>query len=228
MKLYKLTDKEGYTRRGMRNETQWGEGVTHTAYGYGGLCTDGVIHAYEHPLLAAFMNPIQANLKDPQLWEAEGEIVAREGQLKCGVKTLTTLRKIDLPVISTEQRVEIAIRCALLVYKDPNFLQWAENWISGKDRSAEAAAAAEAAEAEAAAAKAAARAAWAAAWEAEAAAEAAAAAAWEAAAWEEAEAEAAWEAEAEAAAAAAWEAAAEAAEAAAAIDLLSIIQSVVN
>jgi len=221
VKLYKLTDQDGYTRRGMENETQWGAGIAHTASGTGGLCTDGVIHAYEHPLLAAFMNSSHANLKDPQLWEAEGEVVVREGQLKCGVKTLTTLRKIDLPVISTEQRVEIAIRCALLVYKDPNFLQWAENWISGKDRSAEAAAAAEAAEAEAAAAKAAARAAWAAA-------EAAAAAAWEAAAWEEAEAEAAWEAEAEAAAAAAWEAAAEAAEAAAAIDLLSIIQSVVN
>mgnify|MGYP001609670390 CR=1 FL=1 len=55
MKLYKLTDRKGQTQ----NETQWGEGITHTAAGSGTtLCTDNVIHAYVDPLLAVFHDPI--------------------------------------------------------------------------------------------------------------------------------------------------------------------------
>ena len=145
--LYKLTDAKGYTRCGKSNETRWAENVTNSAKGSGGLCTDGVIHAYEHPLLAAFMNPIHAGIENPLLWECEGEIIAREGQLKCGAKTLTTLRVLPLPEITLEQRVTISIRCALLQYSDPAFVKWANAWIDGTDRSAEAAewAAAEAA-----------------------------------------------------------------------------------
>jgi hypothetical protein len=170
MKLYKLTDSEGYTRRGERNETKWGVGVTHRATGRGGLCTSGVIHAYEHPLLASFMNPIHADVKNPILWHAEGEVTHREGQLKCGVRELTTLHKARLPKITQEQRVRISIYCALTQYNDPAFVKWANDWLSGKDRSKEAAWAAAAAAwaAEAAAAAEAWAAARAAAWAAEA------------------------------------------------------------
>ena len=134
MKLYKLTDENGCTQ----NNTQWGEGVTHTATGSPdiALCTDGWIHAYEHPLIAVFMNPAQAGFKNPRLWQAEGDIVKQEGQLKCGCRALTTVKEILLPVITIEQRVEIAIRCVKLVRHDPAWNLWADNWLSGKDRSA--------------------------------------------------------------------------------------------
>ena len=112
MTLYKLTDEDGYTRRGKSNATKWGENVTHSATGAGGLCTDGVVHAYEHPLTAAFMNLIHANIRNPVLWECAGEITHREGQIKCGCKTITTVRRVDFPVITTEQRVRVAILCA--------------------------------------------------------------------------------------------------------------------
>lgn len=152
-RLYKLTDRDGKTRAGTHNETQWGENVTHTASGRGReLCTSDVIHAYEHPLVAAVMNPAHANLSDPVLWEATGEVVARDGALKCGVKTLTTLRRIPLPVLTTEQRVRIAIRCALDVYTAPAFVIWARGWLDGADRSRDAARAAAADAARAAAA----------------------------------------------------------------------------
>ncbi|HQO21324.1 MAG TPA: hypothetical protein PLA03_13365, partial [Acidobacteriota bacterium] len=170
MKLYKLTDKDGYTRRGEEHETKWGEGVTHRARSKGReLCTDQVIHAYEHPLLAVLHNPIHANIANPVLWEARGKIVAREGMMKCGCKNLTTIKPLPLPEITLKQRIRYAIGCAWKVCYSPKWRKWAiDYWLSGVDRSDESAA--EAAEwagvraAERAAAEAAERAARAAEW----------------------------------------------------------------
>ena len=136
----KLTDENGCTFNG----TQWGAGVTHSAAEADGpLCSESWIHYYRHPLLAAFMNPVHGGFKQPTLWSVKVTGATKhDGQLKSGAKSVTTLQKIDLPLITTEQRVEIAIRCALLQYKEPTFVSWAEDWVSGKDRSAVAAAAA--------------------------------------------------------------------------------------
>lgn len=136
--LYKLTDANGRTHGG----TQWGPGVTHEATGAASqdLCTDGWIHAYERPLLAVLLNPIHANFISPRLWEAEGEIGKREGQLKCGCRSLTTVHEIPLPKITTMQRVAFAIYCGLAVCKDEKWIKWANDWLSGKDRTAAAAA----------------------------------------------------------------------------------------
>jgi len=180
IKLFKLTDGDGKTR----NDTQWGPGVSHSGTGEGGLCGPGWIHAYENPLIAVLLNPIHADFKHPRLWEAEGEIAIRDGQLKCGCKTLTTIREIPLPEITAEMRVRFAILCAreALTAADAAckaWNAWADKWLSGEDRSAAAAAKAAAAAAKAAYdATGAARAAYdAAAWAAEAA-EAAAASAY--------------------------------------------------
>ena len=132
-KLYKLTDEDGRTRNG----TQWGPGVSHSGTGEGELCGPGWIHAYEHPLIAVLMNPIHANFKNPRLWEAEGEIARRDGQLKCGCKTLTTVREIPLPEITTEMWVRFAIMCVKEVCTaDIAWNAWADKWLSGEDRSA--------------------------------------------------------------------------------------------
>lgn len=182
----KLTDENGQTRNG----TQWGPGVTHTATGALGqpLCSDGWIHFYESPEMAAFMNPAHGDFRRPQLWSVSAEPEIRDGELKCGARTVTTVERIPLPEITTKQRVEIAIRLVLCVYKEPKFVVWAEKWLSGEDRTARAARETEAVWA------AAAKAAVAAVWAAEAEAEAAAVWAAEAAVWA-AEA-AAWAAEA--------------------------------
>jgi hypothetical protein len=160
MKLYKLTDQNNKTRPNQLNETIWGPNITHNASGSGTeLCTEDVIHAYLDPRLAVILNPIHANFDHPKLWEAEGEIVARDGQLKVGVKSLTTLKEMPLPEITTEQKIKFAIYCALEVYHDEKFVSWANKWLSGEDRTKESAAWAARA----------ARAAYWAAWEAEAA-----------------------------------------------------------
>src|SRR5574343_327403 len=155
---YKLTDRDGYTRRGKSNETKWGPGVTHTANGTGGLCTDGVIHSYASPLLAVLMNPIHMDIESPRLWEAECDSLVEDDGMKGGSRSLTTIREIDVPEVTTEQRVRFAILCALEVYSEPGFVTWANAWLDGIDRS-KAAAAAWAAAAAARAAEAAARAA---------------------------------------------------------------------
>lgn len=130
MKLYKLTDQNFCTY----NNTKWGIDVTHTASGKGELCSKGWLHAYSHPLIAAFMNPIHGNFEDPILWIAEGEPKTFNGALKLGTSSLTTKRQIEFPNLSLEFRVRVAIKIALSVYKAPAFVKWALDWLSDKDR----------------------------------------------------------------------------------------------
>ena len=134
--LYKLTDKNWETR----NNTKWGYNITHEVSGKGALCSKGWLHAYEDLNIAAFLNPIHANFNPCVAWEAEGVVGLRDGQLKVGCSKLTTMRLIELPSITTTQRVFFAISCAKTVYCDSQFITWADKWITGADRSADAAA----------------------------------------------------------------------------------------
>jgi hypothetical protein len=138
MKLYKLTDENGKTR----NNTQWGENVTHIAEGNNvTLCTNGVIHAYVDPILAMMMNTAHSNFMSPQLWEAEGDIVVDNGT-KVGCKSLTTTKQIECPKVSLIQKIKFRILCAKQVYKKEGWNVWADNWLNGNDRTKKAAAAA--------------------------------------------------------------------------------------
>ena len=136
-KLYKLTTLEGKTY----NQTQWGENITHAvpirdAYE---LCSPEVLHAYISPEMAVLMDPIQADLLPSAiLWECEGDVVIDDGT-KVGCTSITTLRQVSLPVITLEQRVTFAIRCAMQVYKDAAWTTWAQTWLKGLNRTAAAA-----------------------------------------------------------------------------------------
>ena len=131
MQLYKLTDASGNTRGG----THWGPSVTHHARGDANqpLCTDGWIHAYEHPLLAVLLNPIHAGYQTPRLWEASGEIGVRDGQIKCGCRSLTTIREMAVPAMTVEQHVRFAIACTWPLGK-ADWRVWAIHWLDGADR----------------------------------------------------------------------------------------------
>ena len=165
MKCYKLTDSAGRTH----GDTQWGAGTRHEATGVAtrGLCTDGWIHAYESPELAALLNPIHADFARPRLWLAEGEgEPLRDGQMKMGFCALTTVEEMPLPQYTTTQLVAAAIWCALEVLPERpewarRYRTWADGWLTGLDRTAEAAAAARALAEEAGAEEAATWAAWA-------------------------------------------------------------------
>jgi len=129
---YKLTDENGKTYRGC----EWGPGVSHSASGTGELCSTGWIHVYDSPWVAVMMNSYYADFENPRLWECEvsGNELNDHG-LKRGVQKCMTVREIPMPVLTTEQRVEIAIRCALHGCTDDSFTRWAERWLDGTNRS---------------------------------------------------------------------------------------------
>jgi hypothetical protein len=131
MKCYKLTDANGMTR----GSTQWGENVTHTAGGNGKrLCSDGWIHFYTDPLIATVLNPGHANFGDAQLWEAESSGEELHEALKSGSRSLTTIRRIDSPVISIVQKIAFSILCTKEVCNSNYWNTWADNWLTGVDR----------------------------------------------------------------------------------------------
>ena len=191
MKVYKLTSAAVTTHGGY----QWAPGEWRESPGTGDLCSNGWLHWYSDPLLGVFLDPIHAAFgATARLWEAEagGKMLDDRG-LKGGSTHLRLVREIPLPVVSMEQRVRFGLYCAQARIGDrcPEWSAWADRWLSGEDRSGEAAAAvaavaaaaaARAARAAARAASAAARASEAAAWASEAAARAAAWTAEEAAA----------------------------------------------
>ena len=129
--VYKLTDQYMQTHNGY----QWTLNVKHTASGEGELCGPGWLHAYTDPLLAVLLNPIQANIKNPRLFKAKGKIGKTDNGLKVGCTELTLTEELELPVITTEQRVRFAILCAKKVYKDKEWNKWADKWMTGKDLS---------------------------------------------------------------------------------------------
>jgi hypothetical protein len=138
MRLIKLTDSEGYTQ----NKTHWQVGTTHTASGKGTeLCTDGVIHAYTSELLATLMNPAHGQFVNPQCFEAEGEVIVSDGT-KVGCKSLTIVGIAELPKVTTIQRIAFSILCAKELCNNSSWNAWADEWLSGKDRSKKSAAAA--------------------------------------------------------------------------------------
>jgi len=193
MRVFKLTDSEMKTYDGF----QWELNKTFKTSGDGELCGPGFLHSYEHPLLAILHNPIHGyfDLNTARLFEAEADgKIKKDGQMKMGSSELTLIKEIEIPKITLEQRVAYAILCAKEVCKDEDWNFWADNWLSGKDRSEKTAKAARWA-----ASREAASAAWVACWAAESAwTTEAARAAWaaEAAGWAAKAASATWAAEA--------------------------------
>ena len=140
--ICKLTDENMQTY----NKTQWQLQQWQETDGSEELCSPGWLHYYSHPLLAAFLNPIHADFATPRLFEIEiaGKIKEDHG-LKLGCTKLRLVKEIAVPAVTLEQRIKFGILCALEVYKDAKFVQWANNWLDGTDRSRAAANAAYAA-----------------------------------------------------------------------------------
>jgi hypothetical protein len=136
MKCYKLTDQNHKTR----DNTQWGHGVTHTVLGNNtSLCSSSWLHFYTNPLIAVLVNPIHADIRNPVLWEAESSGEELHEKLKSGSKTLTTTRIIELPIITTTQKVAFSILCTKQLTNSSVWVKWADGWLSGLDRSRKAA-----------------------------------------------------------------------------------------
>src|SRR3990167_1983702 len=140
MIAYKLTDQGNRTR----NNTLWGENVTNEILAdlcdaTKPLCTQHWFHYYEHPLIAILMNQSDANIENPRIWLAEATGLIKQNEFKSGCTKLTTIKNQPIKNHILTNIVAFSILCTLEVYKEPHFLQWAENWLSGKDRTRKAA-----------------------------------------------------------------------------------------
>lgn len=71
--------------------------------------------------------------------ELEVEEIIEENQTKGGAKRARLLRIIPIITPTLTQRVAFGILCAKHVCKKAVFISWADKWISGKDRSKNAA-----------------------------------------------------------------------------------------
>ena len=133
MTYYKLLTQDLKSR----DNTAWkiGEPITITKKGYE-MCSDQVLHCYNHPLLAVIFNRIHANILNPKLFKISVDQIVNTDGLKFASKSQTLIEEIPLPQIGTEQKVEFAIRVAKLVYKYSQWNLWADNWLNGSDRSA--------------------------------------------------------------------------------------------
>ncbi len=132
MTAYKLLTQGMQSHGGL----QWTIGCTHTAQEPGNkMCSPQVLHCYSHPLMAVMFNPIHANIDNPRLFEIETSEIINQDFSKLACKSQTLIKEIPLPTLSDEQRQEVAIRCAMLLPDAPQeWTTWANDWLSGKDR----------------------------------------------------------------------------------------------
>lgn len=141
--VYKLTDENMQTRDGF----PWALGVRVDEPDDGplDLCEAGCLHSYASPELAAFMAPIQGRAADYTRCfraEAYGETIT--DRTKIGARSLKLVEEVEYPRPTIEQRIYYGIRCARASggALPDRWERWADGWISGEDRSAEAAEAA--------------------------------------------------------------------------------------
>jgi len=119
---------------------QWELGKWYKTTGKGDLCSSGWFHFYSDPLVGLFLNPIHANIGNPRLFRAE--VKGRglnDHEAKCRYSRAKLVEELTVPQISNVQRVRFAILCTKEVYKEKKWNEWADNWLSGKDRTKESA-----------------------------------------------------------------------------------------
>jgi hypothetical protein len=136
--LCKLTTQDMTTHNGC----EWTVGEWKETDGSGDMCGPGWLHCCDDPLLAVLHNPIHAGIDNPMLWEIEVGGEKKTDGLKSAYTRMRIVKAMPLPEITTMQKIAYAILCAKEVCADKAWNAWADAWLSGKDRSKEAAEAA--------------------------------------------------------------------------------------
>lgn len=132
--VYKLTDSYNITR----NDTCWELGKWLETDGVEQeLCNSSWLHAYSHPLLAALLWEQHVDYDKKRLYraEAKGNILREDNGSKLGASKMRIMKRIRMPRITLRQKQEIVLRGLMKYYKNKEFVKWAKNWLSGKDRS---------------------------------------------------------------------------------------------
>ena len=86
------------------------------------------------PLLAVLHAPLHVDSDYTKMIEIEVSEVYAPNQMKLGFTTGVVGKDVPLPKITLEQKLRYAIGSACSVCEEKPFRKWADNWISGKDR----------------------------------------------------------------------------------------------
>lgn len=93
-----------------------------------------IMSGFDSPLLAALEYPGSnegIRLFMLQTWQTEAD--------KSNPQACTTVKEVEAPSISLEEKLGFFVSAALEVYKNRDFKKWARKWLSGEDRSADSA-----------------------------------------------------------------------------------------
>ena len=92
------------------------------------LCTDNVIHAYRHPLIACLFDWFHGKymyLRSFRLWKCEGDIEVVSADGKVGCSRLTTIEEVDFPEYRTghyqDQKFRARLDLADLPHRECGF-----------------------------------------------------------------------------------------------------------
>lgn len=131
---FKLTDPDGFTRRGSPGETHWEIGRWEEAKSScHSIHTDGWRHAYAFQETAHFLNAIYQDDRTPRLWQVElaGEVV--EAALRLGARRMRLTEEIFLKPPTMEECIRFAIYLAYS-FASESWCDWAKHWLDGTDR----------------------------------------------------------------------------------------------
>lgn len=127
------------------DRSPWNVGEWRETSGTGPLCGPGWLHCYDTPELAEFHDPIHGEYgPNAELWRVEcGGVGLHDGALKCGWTRLRPVERIERVIPTPDQQVRYAILVTMTVLPDepwvPDWRHWADDWLSGRDRSAKSA-----------------------------------------------------------------------------------------
>jgi len=133
MIIYKLTRQDRTTRDGFKYPPKGSK--LPELDGKGELCSKHWYHGYAHPLLAVLNAPVHVSPDYTKMIEIEVPEVYAPDQMKLGFTMGVVGKDVPLPKVTLEQKIRYAIGCACSVYEEKSFRKWADDWISGKDRS---------------------------------------------------------------------------------------------
>lgn len=92
--------------------------------------------AYETPLLAAMMRPVHPGAG--MAWAVSGRVMSQDGLRHwLDPQTIAAAGPAEEPYVGPSERIAFAILCARSVYGEEPFATWADNWLSGRDRTTE-------------------------------------------------------------------------------------------
>lgn len=94
---------------------------------------------YYNPLVAVLLKSCHNLDKCTKLCKvtSEGQVTEKDGQIFS--ENFTIGEELEIPEVSNIQKIAFGILCALQVCKQKDFVFWANDWLSGKDRSKESA-----------------------------------------------------------------------------------------